>query len=251
MLKPIVVLTEKGIRKDAPTYIADHFIESGFYPLWSSFQIADVTKVKDKTELFLLMMPKTMSDDAKQICFYLRDIGIDEEKVVYICGSADMLSQAKKLIPSMIVKGSYEIEAGEFGFVPHEIRRSCPDMEGKKGCLILDDDKTYDASLYLSLKEYCDVAISDGSASDTAVYLADADLLLLSADIKLDYLEWAKVRALIARRKKTGNIDIVYLAKDADRQKEVNRYLTADGICLSKETDFLKNANYIVKRFFV
>lgn len=249
MLKPIVIFMEKVIRQDVPTYLADHFIENGFYPIWSSFEIPQASKVKEKAEVFLVILPKKLNDDAKQICFYMRDIGIDEEKTIFLCGEKDVLSQARSVIPAMVLKGAYAIEHGEMDYVAHQMKQALlPELE-KKACLIIDEDVDYTRSLRMSLREYCNVAVSDGSTAENAPFLKDAYLLFLSVDLKLDILSWSTLHALLRKREKGSTLHVVFLAKTKERQAQVNHYISENGVCLSKDKDFLKNAEYIVKRY--
>lgn len=250
MLKPVVIFMEKAVRQDVPTYLADHFIENGFYPIWSSFEIPQASRLKEKAEVFLVILPRTMDDAARQICFYMRDIGIDEEKTVFLCGAEDALSQAKKMVPAMVLKGAYAVASGEMEYVAHQMKRALlPELE-KKSCLIIDDDTEYTRNLRMAFREHCNVAVSDGSIAENAPFLKDAYLLLLSVDLKLDILAWSALHALLKRREKENRLHVVFLAKTKERQAQVNRYISENGVCLSKDTDFLKNANHIVKRYF-
>ncbi len=249
MITPIAILVDKCATIDGPILVSDMFIKNGFFPLWCSFDIKSLIQIKSRTELFIVILPDEMHDDCIRICHYLRDIGIDEEKSVFLCGSEMMQQEARKYIPSMLILGTYDIDIGRLGFVVKKIRKALPTAGKKPGCLIIDRDQDYDSKLVLALKPYCDVVVSDGTPKETSPFLKDADLLILDIDFEMDFLEWGRLRGMLMRRYNKGNFRIIYLAKNQIRQWEVIQTLSEVGLCLSKETDFLKNASFIVKRY--
>ncbi len=246
---PIAILVEKTARVEGPAYISENFINNGFFPIWCSYEIHSLIEIKDRVEYFVFILPSEMTDKCRQACNYLRDIGIDEEKSIFICGNRTMQDEAKKLIPSMLILGSYDIEIGELKHIAGQMHKELPNAGKRVGCLIIDRDKEYSSKLLLALNQYCDTVVSNGTPAETSPFLDDATLLILSVDFEMDFLEWGKLRGMLMRRSRKGYFYIVYMAKNNERRKEVINTLSEVGICISKEMDFLKNANYIVNRY--
>ncbi len=248
---PIGILTEKCAKIEGPAFVSDAFIENGFIPVWCSYDIPKVIQLKSRVDLFILILPPEMNDECIALCHYLRDIGIDEEKSVFLCGSRKMQKEAQKYIPAMLILGAYEIDMGEMAYVAKRVRRALPHAGKRTGCLIIDRDNDYNSKLVLALNGYCDAVISNGSPKETSPFLKDAKLLILGVDFEMDFLDWGKLRGMLVRRNRMGDFHIIYLAKDKKRQREVIDTLSEVGMCLSKETDFIKNANYIANRYLI
>ncbi|MBQ7677675.1 MAG: hypothetical protein IJT32_05520 [Lachnospiraceae bacterium] len=252
MLKPLIVILPKVVgASNRPSYIADHFMGSGFYPILCGYEVAQIAREKDNVDNILVALPNVVDDGVRQVLFYLRDMCIDEEKGVFLCGGKDSLKKAKRIIPAMILMECYEIVKGEMDYVASQMGKAFTRDGIKPGCLILDDDLEYNQKLRLALREYCDVAFSDGTPSQTMPYIGQTNLLIISMDMKMDMLAWARIRAMIGKNKNRADFHSVFIANDFRRQIEVTRYLGENsGVCLSKETDFVKNANYLKQRYF-
>ena len=251
MLRPILIVAEQNSKwQEGPSYFGDHFIDFGFYPMMIPYDYGTIGAKKDLADYFLLVLPEVLTDVHRQTCFYLRDMCIDEEKQIFLCGSKANLAAAGKILPKMILAGSYEIAVGEYAYVAKRIKEKLSTENELPGCLIIDDDAEYARRMRLALSKSCNVAISDGKTGSLTPYIMAADLLILSLDLKMDFLAWERLRLLIYKRKKQGKLGIVLLSKSFARQIEVTRELNLSSVCLSKETDFLKNANYIMRRFF-
>lgn len=252
MLKPLIIVSQKmAATRNRPSYISDHFMDDEFYPTFCGYDVRSISKEQDKVDYILAVLPDTVADDVRQTLYYLRDMCIDEEKSVFLCGTKESLHHARQIIPSMILQGAYEIEKGEIDYVANQMHKKLTAEGEKKGCLIVDDDMEYNKKLRLALLPYCDVAFSDGTPAQTMPYIGQTRLLMISMDMKLDMLAWARLRAMIAKNKKRSDFHTILIAKDDARQKEVTRYLGEQGgICLSKEVDFLENANYLRQTYF-
>lgn len=249
MLKPLIVITEKKIEQTDAGFLMDKFLENGFYPIWSTFLIPQISKLRDCTERILLIAPEKSSEDFRQICFYLRDICIDEEKMVFLCGAGEQLQIAKDTIPKLYVKGAYESTPREMDYVVHQIKAAiASDME-KKGILLVDDDPGYDREFRLAVADKFDVAVSDGTTMTAAPFLSDADIMILSIDLKLDTLQMLRLNSLLARRLSDPGFRVLYLAKDASRKKEAEEFLSEKAFCFSKASDVRKSADYIMRKY--
>ena len=250
MLKPLIIIAQDSFafarQKDS---FLKHFIETGFYPILCGYDYSEVSKHKEHAEYILAMLPNQISGDARMTLFYLRDICIDEEKVVFLCGEKKVLGEAKKIIPSIMLQGAYETTPEDIGYVANEMKKSFGGNFNRPGCLLIDPDIEYCRKLRLALSECCDVAYSSGVENITQ-YIEHAQLLVISIDMKIDFLEWALLTQYILDNKKREDFHMVLLAKDYMRQNKITKAMSVSGVCLSKQTDFLKNAKFLKTNYF-
>ncbi len=247
MLRPIIVIMENATKPEGLGYFRDMFLQKGLYPILNSFDVASFADQRIKAEDVLVVAPKKESDDFKKICLYVRDIGIDEEKRIFLCGFGDTYERAQTLLPAMVRRGTYEINAGEMDYVAHQISETIPSRS--KGVLIVDEDRDYIRNLMTALAPYCTIAVSDGSLEETTPYINEVDLMIVSLDLRTDFLAMSKLFRIISKTRRERDYHMIFIVRSHERRKEVNSSLEDNAVCLSKETDFVKNAAYIIGRY--
>ncbi len=251
MQKPLIIISDIGASLQAtPAYITNSFIRNGFSPIICPFDVAAISDNKDKTEYFLINLPNVFSNEIRQVCFFLRDLCIDEEKSILCCGSSKNIDLARKILPSMVLKGTFEAASGDIDYVTKQTKMALRANDDRPGCLIIDTDMEYNRNLRLALHDFCDVAFSDGTLKETTPFIQEADLVILSMELEMSILDFMLLESLLSRQKKERQMNIVSFAADYARQNAINSATKYSGVCLSKETDFIKNANYIKRRYF-
>jgi hypothetical protein len=247
MLRPLLVLQENSKRPEGPGYFRDLFLKEGLYPIFQSLETEKLAENRIRAEDILLITPGKESDEFHRVCHYLRDIGLEEEKRIFICGDGDPFVRAQTILPTMLRRGTYEIRADEMPYVANQIGRTIP--ERSKGVLIIDEDRGYIRDLMTALSPYCTIAVSDGSLEETTPYIGEADLVIISLDLKSDFLSMSKLFRIISRTRRERPYHLIFIVRDHARRKEANSSLEENAVCLSKETDFIKNAAYIINRY--
>lgn len=248
MFKSLLVLMPEEIQLDP---VLDNFKNVGVYPVGCTYDAVAIGVIQWRFESILLILPDDFDNEARKVCLYLRDMSIDEEKRVFICGKRSVLAQAVKLLPAMIRSGSILVDGGT-GYttlrtVASAIKNAFLNDKNQKSCLILDDDKQYDSDLLKVLSRYCNVAIKDKVDEEFAAYVTNADILLISTELKMDLLEFTTFRQQLAARKKTGRTSLIYLCADDARQQLVYQSMNAEGVSLSKDRDFLSTSRCIIR----
>ena len=79
-MKQIIIVTNHKDRyqKDIP--------ESSLYVTWCDFSVDALLAVRDRSNLIFLLMDHEKYDDLNNMALYLRDLCIEEEKILYIYG---------------------------------------------------------------------------------------------------------------------------------------------------------------------
>ena len=247
MLRPLIVLQENNKHSEGPGRFRDIFLANGLFPIFCSFDTGELSSIRIKAGDLLLIAPHKDSDIFQRLCHYLKDIGLEEEKRIFLCGSGDAFERAKTILPVMLRKETMEIEMSEMEYVAHRIGQTIPARS--KGVLIIDEDPVYIRNLMTALSSYCTVAVSDGSMEDTTPYINQVDLMIVSLDLKTDFLSMSKLFRIISKTKRERDYHLIFIVRDHARRKEVYSSLEENAVCLSKETDFVKNAAYIISRY--
>ncbi len=249
MLKPVIILSEANEASSGVLGAKTFWIDRGIYPVWSSFKTSDINSVAEKSDLFLMLAPEHGSDEYNTACYYLRDLCLEEEKRVYQIGNPKTNAYLKATIPSLFVEGCFLRSEQDIGDILTRIAGSEKVDMDKKGFVIICADTAYCRNLRIALNEHFNVVVTDGLLENMEPFLSDATCVLIGLDVKGDFLEMAKLRGLLAKAKKTADLHVILLADTRAQQGEVNKYLGKEGLCLNKETDFVKNAKYLVNRY--
>lgn len=226
------------------------FEEQAMQPIWCAYKIEDVIAAKDSTDIFLLFLPEKPNRDLRQICFYLRDICIDEEKMVYLYGGKDMLAYARSIIPGMMICGMFLKDNRR---VEDALLRIKADIyaraSSRKSFLILDDGQQYLRDLSIMLRDNFQVTLKKPCIEEVLADLRMADIIIVNVDLQLTILEQAVLFDAIEKWRKAGRLKLILLTERREEQNQVNLIGARFSICLTKETPAEKVAAYLKKNY--
>ena len=248
MAYQIAILTGHG--SDARRISTNLLEGRDLKPVWCEYDIGEVAAAKEKTDIFLLFLPEEKNAVLRQVCFYLRDVCIDEEKTVYLFGNKEMLAFARGIIPGLMISGMFvrgETEiAGVIAGIAQDINNRGANL---KSVLILDDGETYFRDLSIILRERFQTTIAKPDIDNIIRALAGTDIFIMSVDMKLTVMEQAMLFAAVELQQKRGRLKLIFVADKREEQNRVNLIKADSILCLSKETPVEKAGAYLMKNY--
>ncbi len=100
MVQQILVITSKKEK------VEKEFNRPDLYVVWCSMSIEDIISKRARSNIFFVCVFDDDPDELRRIGIYLRDICIEEEKIVYLYGNELGVILMKSFIPSMFVRRS-------------------------------------------------------------------------------------------------------------------------------------------------
>lgn len=239
-----------GNKSSARLLSHGYFEASNLTPIWCEYNISEIAAVKGKTDFFFLILPEKLSTDLLQICYYLRDICIEEEKTVYIFGTQELIPTVKSAIPKLFISGVFEKGKDEIAATISQISQ---DIIKKKtptiNILMIDDKQEYVQELSISLRDTFCTFIIKPDDPQLLSYLREANILIINIDMKMKVIDQAILFNTAIRRQSHEKLKILFLADKSDEQKDLNLLGAGGNICLSKELPPHKVASYLIKRY--
>ncbi|MBQ6968236.1 MAG: hypothetical protein IJP84_10095 [Lachnospiraceae bacterium] len=236
------------IAGDKSKYEAD-FKKYGFYVTWSSFDLKEVIKIRDRSNIILVCAVDEDYETLKKLGFYLRDICIEEEKTVYLYGRKEKVEIIKELVPSMYIKLVVLYHVA-FSTVPGEIlKHEFMPVRNKPTFLIIDNDTEYVGKLRLYLEPYFQILVSRFDFEEAGMLLLKSDIVLISMDATFTLREFMSFFKAVMTKKHSPLFHFFYLASSNSERYRMNAGSENESISFSKEMEVSRVAGYFAKSF--
>lgn len=239
-----------GNKSSARLLSHGYFESSDLTPLWCEYNISEIAAVKGKTDFFFLILPEEISTSLLQICYYLRDICIEEEKTVYIYGVSELIPTVKSTIPKLFIseifeKGKDEIADAVAKIAQEVLKKSSMALN----ILMIDDNQEYAQELSILLRDSFHPCVIKPDEPQLLNYIREANIVIINIDMKMKVMDQAILLNTAIRRQVQGNLKILFIADKPDDQKNINLLGAGASICLSKTLQAKKVASYLIKRY--
>ena len=236
------------IAGDKSKYEAE-FKKNGFYVTWSSFELEEVIKIRDRSNIILVCAVDEDYETLKKLGFYLRDICIEEEKTLYLYGRKEKVDIIKDLVPSLYIKKVVLYHVA-FSTIPGEILKQelMPDRN-KPTFLIIDNDTEYVGKLRLYLEPYFQILVSRFDFEEAGMLMLKSDIVLISMEATFKLREFMGFFKAMMMKKRSPLFHFFYLASTDAERNRMNAGSENESISFSKEMDVDRVANYFVKSF--
>ena len=224
--------------------------EKGMTTAWGDCTVSGIVSVSSFVNTYIVLLPEEWDLQFHQICFFLKDYCLEEEKQLYLYGTEEMLTKVRAIIPKLFISGMFNsdvvsvkklVEAIEWDF--REVSSELPSL------LLVDEDKRYFRQLSLMLEDSFSVTISAPDVEDLVRYLQNTDIMLMNVNMKVSILQFGILFEAIERRVKTKRMKLMYITDTKAEQKYINSIQLSPTICFAKEIPIEKIAFYIKKHY--
>ena len=206
---------------DRETFIAKaiqkNLRESGFDARFAKMNVSDISEVADETSVYVLYMDEDMKNEMK-VMVYLKDISIEENKMILLIGSEEEYNAATKVIPKENLNAWFQRPFDMHAFID-EVKSLTDEQakeERKKSILVVDDDVTFLRMVHSWLKKKFRVSIvTSGMQAITWLAKNEADLILL--DYEMPVTSGPKVLEMLRSEAETSTVPVMFLTGKGDR----------------------------------
>ncbi len=239
--------------KASAKFLSHGYLEAqGLTPIWCEYDISDISNAKRITDYFYVLLPDEKDIKLDQICHFLFDICIEEDKTVYLFGSQRIMPFVTSIIPKLFVSGVFikgQIEVYE------TLKIISKDIKVKSALLpnilLLDDNPEYFQELAAMLKNDFNTYLRKPNIEDTLKYIKSADIIIMSLNMKMEIIDQTLLMDMILKQQKRRTLNLIFITNKKSDQKNINLLNIPYAICLSKEIPSNKIANYIINRYSV
>lgn len=248
MKKHVLVLYEK---KTIPQRTIEEYLNAHkLLPVWCETDFKVFVENKDLTNLILFYLPEEIDNDVRMLLFYLRDICLDEEKVVYLVGSREAFKQIEGIIPKLFIAAKYDRAKGKITDIIDRINADIIQSEGSRcNVLMVDEELSFFHELQLPLAKYFNIRVMEPRFRDLYQLLEVTDILFLGIHFRMSVIEHKLLFERIEKKQREKKLKLVFVADDKDDQHNVNMIKAQSVLCIAKSTPLDKVINYIVNRY--
>ncbi len=180
--------------------------------------VEQLSEYKDDISIFVFYLGKFL-EDIPEVLVYLKDVCIEEEKMLVLLGNADEISAVENAIPKSAIAAKFERPVdlkrlvAEVGILAQAVDA----RDAKKSILLVDDDPTFLKMMKGWLDDEYRVTIVT-SGTQALMYIADnrPDLILL--DYEMPVISGPQVLEMIRSETKVDNIPVMFLTGKGDRE---------------------------------
>lgn len=216
-MKQIIVVTDEKSNYEAA------FEKKGYYVTWCPTDLDSIISVRDRSDIFFFCVSGEDTDLLKKIGLYMRDLCIEDEKIVYIYGSKDAVDILNRLIPAMFVQKAQYAFIDTFTSMLDDLRM-LEDAEGRNRptLLIIDDDKDFISKLRILVNTHFNVYVSHCDLRESGTLLMRSDVVLMSTSAKYSLLEIMDLFRTVVKKKRQYRLHFYYIAADETECDMIN-----------------------------
>lgn len=226
--------------------VKERLEENGFRVIWCPFKLSRIMEVRDISNVIFLNINEEDKDDLKRIGLYLRDLCIEEEKVLYIYGRREGVDIISSMVPSIFIRKAAYVYSEPFAALLEDMNKLASITQNHlPGLLIVDDDIEYIEKLRPYLEQSFRIYVSHCDFIEAGTYLNISDIVLISAESKYKLSSFLDFfRAVYARKKEYGT-RLYYLTSDNVKRDHMNLGFERDAMALSKSFNLSKVASFL------
>lgn len=224
----------------------DRLTEEGFLVTWCPFEITRIMEVRDISNVLFLYLHEEDNDDLKRIGLYLRDLCIEEEKILYIYGRYEGVDLISSIIPSLFIRRAAYAFSEPFSALVEDMKGLTALSQGHlPGLLIVDDDIEYIEKLRPYLESSFRIYVSHCDLVEAGTFLNISDIVLVSVEAEYKLSVFLDFFRAVYARKKDSEFRLYYLTSDDTKRDRMNLGIEKDAVALSKSADISKIASFL------
>ncbi len=194
---------------------------SEFEPKLVAPNIEEIEKEREDTDIYLLYAGDYVFDSA-EVLIYLKDICVEDDKIICVVGYTKELDEIKNIIPEFLISRYFE-RPFDMKALMYELKKICAaDEERRKGknILLVDDDIVFLKIMrgWLAPK-YSITLAKSGMQALTYIATHKPDLILLDYDMPIT--PGPQVMEMIRSEHSADEIPIIFLTGKSDKESVV------------------------------
>lgn len=226
--------------------IAEMLTAEGYYVTWCPFELDKIMKLRDHSNIMIINVEDENEDELKRIGLYLRDMCIEEEKILYIFGRINGVNIIRSRVPSIYVRKAVYVYSEPFSVILNDLKELAVDYGmNLNGLLIIDNDSEYIEKLRPNLDPYFRVYVSHMNLSEAGALLQISDVVLINVDESYVLREFIELFKSMFMKKRSTGLRIYYLTSTNENRDRMNMGIENDSIALSKSADVAKTAAFL------
>ena len=217
--------------------IQKNFESAGYEVIHVDPEVAQIAEYKDEITIFVFFLGKFIEENPETLV-YLKDVCIEEDKLMIILGNHDEIDLTEKQVPAAAIAAKFErpVDLKKLTAEVAKLAATVDERESKKSLLLVDDDPTFLKMMKGWLETDYRVTIVT-SGMQALLYIADnkPDLILL--DYEMPVTSGPQVLEMIRSETRVDNIPVIFLTGKGDRESVLKV------LALKPDGYLLKNLN--------
>lgn len=192
--------------------------QSGYETMMVRLDITEISKIENKPQMIFLYLDEN-SKEKNNALVYIRDLCMEEEKLLFLIGYPDDIKGIKDMIPGERIGGVFErpVNAKEVGARLDEIIAAENAALQKKHILVVDDSGTMLRTVKSWLEGKYRVSMVNSAVNAISFLTTNTpDLILL--DYEMPVCSGPQMLQMIRSEIKTENIPVMFLTSKGDRE---------------------------------
>lgn len=200
------------------TAISSGLQEAAFECEFANYDLTDISQIEDKPPLIFLYLDE-QSTSKIDVLVYLRDICMEEERMMFLIGYAPDVEEVKKMMPKEVIGGIFErpLNIKTIAEKLNSIVAKGELEEKKRHILVVDDSGTMLRTVKSWLGSRYHVSVVN-SATNAITFLATnlPDLILL--DYEMPVCSGPQMLEMIRAEVRTSSIPVMFLTSKGDKE---------------------------------
>lgn len=220
-----------------------------FYITWCLLSIQELIQIRAKSNLILLCLDHEDVNTLNRIGLYLRDICIEDEKMLYLYGNKEDVDTMTTLVPSMFIKKAVYSFVQFPRILEEMVVNEVKTENAKPFCVIIDEDMEYVERLRVHLDSFFRVVVCRFDMKEINDLVIPADVILVSVEGKMKLSEFMEMFQIFLAKKKAQKVNFYYLTPTNGERDLINMKLQSSSISISKQADPADAARFLTSQF--
>ncbi|MCR5674817.1 MAG: hypothetical protein K6G16_03830 [Lachnospiraceae bacterium] len=217
---------------------------------WCDLTIEGIQSIRDRSNTLFLCLRDEDEDELKKIALYLRDLCIEDEKILYLYGNRVSVDLISARVPSLFVHMAVYMMKMPFSRLLDDLdTREQETAEHRPTLLILDDNTEYIEKLRVMLDSSFRVYVSHYDLHEAGLLLLRADIVLLGMDVELSMIKYMQLFRALAKKMRQPGFHFYFLTSSKEDRDLINSSGDRAGVAFTRDmeparvAEFLKNVN--------
>ena len=198
--------------------IQKNFESAGYDVIHVNPTVEEISDIKDEITIMVFYLGKFV-EDITDVLVYLKDICLEEDKILILLGNLDELGIVENTLPAAAISAKFErpVDLKKLTAEVGKFAQSVDEKEMQKSILLVDDDPTFLKMMKGWLDPYYRVTIVT-SGMQALMYLADNKPNLILLDYEMPVTSGPQVLEMIRSETKVDRVPVMFLTGKGDRE---------------------------------
>lgn len=198
--------------------IQKNFESAGYDVIHVNPTVEEISDEKDEITIMVFYLGKFV-EDITDVLVYLKDICLEEDKILILLGNLDELGIVENTLPAAAISAKFErpVDLKKLTAEVGKFAQSVDEKEMQKSILLVDDDPTFLKMMKGWLDPYYRITIVT-SGMQALMYLADNKPNLILLDYEMPVTSGPQVLEMIRSETKVDRVPVMFLTGKGDRE---------------------------------